>query len=129
MQRRLLSGLRGRSAAARSRLDALAARRVFRRPYDRLRDQQRFLDDLQQRAARAVRSVFSLSESRVKGIAAQLESLSPLGVLGRGYTLTHRTTDGRLIDNASELAIGQQLVTQFAAGRAISRVEEIQDQH
>ena len=57
--------------------------------------------------------------------AARLESLSPLAVLGRGYSLTQRTADGRVIRDAAELTAGQQITTRFARGEAVSRVEEI----
>ncbi len=57
--------------------------------------------------------------------AARLESLSPLAVLGRGYSLTQRTADGRVIRDAAELTAGEQITTRFARGEATSRVEEI----
>jgi exonuclease VII large subunit len=46
--------------------------------------------------------------------------------LGRGYSLTQRTADGRVIRQAAELAPGQQITTRFAAGKATSRVEQIE---
>ena len=58
--------------------------------------------------------------------AAQLDSLSPLGVLGRGYSLTTALIDGRLIRRADSLSVGQQIATRFEAGRAITRVEQIE---
>ncbi|MBI3466157.1 MAG: hypothetical protein HY000_24350, partial [Planctomycetes bacterium] len=58
-------------------------------------------------------------------LAAKLDALSPLLVLARGYSLTQRLPDGRLIRDASELQVGDQIATRFAAGRAISRIEEV----
>ena len=124
-QQRLLAGLRGRAATARSRVDALAARRVFRRPFDAVRDHQRRLDELNQRAHRAVRTLAELASRRTSAAAAQLESLSPLGVLGRGYSVTRRAKDGQLVRDATKLKIGEQIVTRLQHGEAISRVDEI----
>ena len=65
------------------------------------------------------------ARQQVEATAARLESLSPLAVLGRGYSLTQRTADGRLIHDAAELAPGEQISTRFARGEAVSQVERI----
>jgi exodeoxyribonuclease VII large subunit len=124
-RQRLLAGLRGRAATARTRVDALAARRVFRRPFDTVRDHQRRLDELNQRAHRAVRTLAELASRRTSAAAAQLESLSPLGVLSRGYSVTRRAKDNQLVRDANKLKIGEQIVTRFQHGEAISHVDEI----
>ena len=65
-----------------------------------------------------------LARQQTDTLAGRLESLSPLAVLGRGYSLTQRTADGRFA--AAELSPGQQITTRFAHGQAISRVEQIE---
>ncbi len=123
--RRLSGSLRGRAAAARSRLDAMATRRVFRKPYDRLHDLGRRLDDLADRSRRAVRTSLTTHHGKTNSLAARLEALSPLEVLKRGYTVTERAADGTLVRHADDLSVGEQLSTRFAQGRALSRVEQI----
>ena len=123
---RLAAALRSRAAWARSRLDGLARSTVFRRPYQGIFDLSRRLDELGDRAGRAVRGANQLSRRQVEVIAGRLESLSPLAVLGRGYSLTQREADGRLIRSADELSPGERIVTRFAKGRAASRVEQIE---
>ncbi len=124
-QQRLLAGLRSRAATARSRLDAVAEHRSFRRPLDRIHDLQRRLDELDERSRRAVRQDVRTTQNLLNAVAAQLESLSPLGVLGRGDSLTQRLNDGQLVHDASRLSAGEQILTRFADGEAISRVEQI----
>ena len=68
-----------------------------------------------------------VARREIETIAARLDSLSPLAVLGRGYSLTERVADGRLVRDAAELSVGEQLRTCFAQGRAISRVEQIEN--
>ncbi|HVW35684.1 MAG TPA: exodeoxyribonuclease VII large subunit, partial [Pirellulales bacterium] len=70
-----------------------------------------------------VRQRLAAARRQTDAIANHLESLSPLGVLGRGYSLTQRLSDGRLIRDAAELKIGDEITTRFARGQAISRVE------
>jgi exodeoxyribonuclease VII large subunit len=122
---RISAALRGRVADARAKLDGLGGRRVLRKPFDRLHEVGRQLDQLGARAARAVRNRFTRSQQQAAAVAGRLESLSPLGVLARGYSLTTRLADGRLIEDAAVLSAGERIRTRFAHGTAISRVEEI----
>ena len=121
-EKRLSAALRWRLAAARSRLDAVAAHRAFRRPLERIEDLALRLDELDARANRAVRQRLLLARSQVEQQAARLESLSPLGVLARGYSLTQRAADGRIVRDAAELKAGDEIVTRFGKGSATSRV-------
>jgi exodeoxyribonuclease VII large subunit len=123
---RMAGALRNRAAAARSRLDALARHRVFRRPFDRVHDSSRRLDELESRALRAIRGAARTAHQRADSIAARLDSLSPLAVLGRGYSVTRRVADGQVVRDASALSPGEQITTQFARGQAVSRVEKVE---
>jgi exodeoxyribonuclease VII large subunit len=122
---RLQSGLSSRAASARARLEALSQRRVFRRPLERVRDLERRLDELQQRTARAAQQSVRVARQQVLARANQLESLSPLRVLARGYSLTQRADDGALVDRADNLRVGERIRTRYAVGESISRVEAI----
>src|SRR5688572_958081 len=53
-RQRLVQALQQRARLARSRLDAIAARRIFRRPLDRIHDLSRRLDELDVRAKRGL---------------------------------------------------------------------------
>jgi exodeoxyribonuclease VII large subunit len=125
VQKRLTAAVRGCALSSRSRLDAAARHYVFRRPYQRIHNLARRLDELGTRSSRAMRQRLRLARGRVGSTAAQLESLSPLAVLGRGYSITQRTADGRVIRNAAELAVGDELTTRFAQGEATSRVMRV----
>jgi exodeoxyribonuclease VII large subunit len=113
---------------ARARLDSLAQHRVFRKPFERIQDHARKIDDLDLRAGRAVRYLLERSRERLRGMAGRLESLSPLGVLERGYSLTWRTSDEALVTDTTELEIGQSITTRLARGTLTSCVERISTQ-
>jgi exodeoxyribonuclease VII large subunit len=125
LRRRVAGALRSRLAHARSRLDALAGDRVFRRPLDRIHDGVRRVDELQIRAVRAMQRGLERGHERLSGLSGRLESLSPLSVLRRGYSLTHRADDGRLVLSARAVAVGERLTTRLAHGSVSSRVEEV----
>lgn len=124
-RQRLLHALQQRAHLARARLDALAARRIFRRPLERIHDLSRRLDELDIRGRRGIEQRLKLAHSRADSLAAHLDSLSPLAVLGRGYSLTRRLADGQLVRDAAELSVGDKLVTRFQHGEAVSRVDEV----
>ena len=124
VHKRITAALRNRAAAARSRLDALARHRVLRRPLERVHDLARRLDELEARSVRAIRHRATAARQRAQSIAARLESLSPLAVLGRGYSVTRRTSDGQVIRDAAELNPGERITTRFAHGEATSHVEQ-----
>jgi exodeoxyribonuclease VII large subunit len=114
----------GRLRNARQRLDGLADRRAFRRPLDRVRDLEKRLDDLDGRLHRAAGTPVERARTRVAALAGRLESLSPLSVLARGYSLT-RTLDGRLVRDARSVQVADELVTRLAAGEVVSCVVEV----
>jgi exodeoxyribonuclease VII large subunit len=128
VERRLASGLQRRAESARTRLDAIARHTAFRRPYQRIFEWSQRLDEWDTRALRALRGRIQSAQRRIEAATGRLESLSPLAVLGRGYSLTQRATDGHVIRAASELIAGDRITTRFASGRAISRVEQIESQ-
>jgi len=122
---RLLTQLRSRATSARLRLESLAARRIFRRPFATLQQSEQRLDELDARAARATRQKLADGRRQISSTAARLESLSPLGVLGRGYSLTFREANGHLIRDAGELQPGDRIRTRLGQGEAVSRVENL----
>jgi exodeoxyribonuclease VII large subunit len=109
---------------ARQRVDAVAERRAFRSPLDQIRDRERRLDELDARLRRAGRVPLDSAKGQLAGLAGRLESLSPLNVLSRGYSLT-RTLDGRVIHDVAEVRPGDVVTTRLAAGEFTSRVEEV----
>jgi exodeoxyribonuclease VII large subunit len=63
--------------------------------------------------------------SRLQELTAALNSLSPLAVLGRGYSLTRTLPAGKVVTDATTLTPGDLLRLTFAKGEARVRVEEV----
>ena len=125
-KQRLALSLRRQASQARARLDGIANRAVIRRPHQRIHDAWRRLDELESRSSRALEHYLSRVRERLHGTIGKLESLSPLGVLGRGYSLTMRTQDGQLVQQAATLSVGEQITTRLAQGEVVSRVEDVE---
>jgi exodeoxyribonuclease VII large subunit len=125
LRRRLAGCLHSRLMAAKDRLASIAQRRAFLRPLDGLRELSRRADELEQRARLAARRALQKATHVVQSFAARLESLSPLAVLGRGYSLTRTLPARTLVRDAGQLAVGGRIITRFARGEATSLVEII----
>ncbi|MEN6407029.1 MAG: exodeoxyribonuclease VII large subunit [Thermoguttaceae bacterium] len=126
IERRMAGALRARAESARNRLDGLTRRTVFRRPFQRIFEWVQRLDQWEARALRAMRGRLRLARQRVDTTAGRLESLSPLAVLKRGYSVTRRVDDGRVIHDAAELSPGQRIATRLARGEVVSQVLELE---
>jgi exodeoxyribonuclease VII large subunit len=123
LQMRLKDRVVSRIKQALQKLDSVADRRAFRSPLDRIRDLEKRLDELDGRLVRSANVTVDCARQRVAALASQLESLSPLNVLARGYSLT-RTPDGHVISNAATVRPGDRITTRLAHGELTSRVEE-----
>jgi exodeoxyribonuclease VII large subunit len=61
------------------------------------------------------------SRERTEAVARHLEAVSPVAVLGRGYSITSR--EGRVVRKASDVMAGEILDTRLGEGSIRSRVE------
>jgi exodeoxyribonuclease VII large subunit len=125
LEARLHDGMTRRLDLARRRLDDLAGRRAFRLPMERVRDEERRLDDWAERLQRAGRQRFQRSRERLDATAARLESVSPLGVLARGYSLT-QTEAGDVLRDAAAVRPGDRVRTRLHRGRIVAKVEAME---
>ncbi|TWT86913.1 Exodeoxyribonuclease 7 large subunit [Pseudobythopirellula maris] len=119
---RLHGVLRRRVRMARERLAELARRRPLARPFALVEDARRRLDELDAQGRRAAQRIGRDRRAQLAAQAAQLESLSPLGVLARGYSVTTDEETGRLVRSAGETKQGQRLATRLADGTVYSVV-------
>ncbi len=122
---RLDDAVTHRVALARQRLTQLAERPALRKPFERIRDAEQKLDDWGARLTRAAERRLTRSGEQLASLADQLESLSPLNVLKRGYSLT-TLADGRLLRSAREVRSGDTLRTRTPDGVVVSTVTDRQ---
>ncbi|MDB5349352.1 MAG: exodeoxyribonuclease large subunit [Planctomycetota bacterium] len=105
----------------RIRLDTLSDRadRAFELRLGRVREKLTHLSD---RATCAIRLDLDRREQSLGRLAAQLEALSPLKVLSRGYSLTLKDDDVTVLRSADEVQVGDVIHTRLASGTLVSRV-------
>jgi exodeoxyribonuclease VII large subunit len=126
-QQRLRHAAHRRVMWLRARYDGIASQRPFRRPFDLIHDRSRKLDDLMMQGNSAMHRMMREYEGRLATMAGKADSLSPLAVLARGYTITQDAKSGDVIRAARRLRVGQSIVTRFREGAAVSKVESIEE--
>lgn len=102
------------------RLDA-AQMRMDRQVREGIREGLQRLADVGVRTQHAITTRHRNCRQDVHRLEKQLGALSPLSVLGRGYSVTS-DEKGRVIRSASEVSAGQKVVTRVEKGRFESEV-------
>jgi exodeoxyribonuclease VII large subunit len=64
-------------------------------------------------------------KNRVRSSIALLDSLSPLSILNRGYSITRRLPDGLILRNTSEVLTGQGIDIRLCAGNLQATITDI----
>lgn len=86
-------------------------------------------DELHDRMVRSIQNVLREKGNAVKNLAVQLDSLSPLAVLERGYSITLSPETGNVIRDAASVAVGDDLRVRLHRGELACRVTATRDGH
>lgn len=114
---RLWTALRRALQEKKALFAQIAARLV--NPRDRLREQAQRIDECLLRLSRAIERALFAKRSSVERFMAQLDALSPLQVLERGYALVRRADASRsVVKSAKEVSPNQQFTISFHDGEA-----------
>jgi exodeoxyribonuclease VII large subunit len=126
LQGRLHHAGRGVHRRAAHRVELLSARLRAVSPFARLRADRHRLERLETRLTGAMRRRLVERQHRLAGAAGRLDSLSPLAVLGRGYSLS-RAADGRIVRAARQVRPGDPLSVLLHEGSLDCRVERARE--
>lgn len=77
-------------------------------------------------AEAAIRRRMELDRRRLSESATRLDALSPLAVLGRGYALARRESDGRIVRAAADVALGDRIELRLARGQIGAEVTRLE---
>jgi exodeoxyribonuclease VII large subunit len=92
-------------------------------PGRKLREKQQHLDDLSVDLQRRFSDRLNHFKERLGHESSRLTALSPLAVLDRGYSITHKVSDGAIVKTAEGLVLGDLVRITLAQGKATCRVE------
>lgn len=107
----------------RRRLDELSRKRVLTDPLAPVQDKRLRLDHVQKELCHAALARLAGPKRQTAALAAALDALSPLKVLGRGFALV-TDGDGKPLRQAEEELVGSRVAARLARGVLLCRVEE-----
>lgn len=92
-------------------------------PY-RISAQIQHLHKLEQRLSYAIEKNISQRRLQFQTLCTQLDGLSPLSILARGYSVT-QNQQGKALLSTQDISIGETIVTRLAQGKVVSQVVEV----
>lgn len=103
--------------------NSLSARLSAQSPENRLKLMEEKLANLQNRAETAVMRNFDRYSAQLAEKAAKLDSLSPLKVMARGYSLVYKGDE--LVRDSADLTVGQEITLRFDKGTATAEIIDV----
>lgn len=117
----ILSSITSMLASFRSRLDRESA--GLRGPGRRIAEIRMRLDELALRMEKSIFEKITLFKSELKGAAGSLDSLSPLSVLSRGYSIATVLPGNKILKDQAQVKGGDMIGLKLARGSLECRVE------
>ena len=108
----------------RQQLRVLAEKKIMQSPYEYLSERRMLLAMLQQRLEGSQTSLVQKKKQQYAALAASLDAMSPLKVLGRGYAMAAK--NGAVVQSALDLQHGDSIDLQLKDGVAKCCVESVQ---
>ena len=106
----------------RQRLIELAGRRVLQSPLNYIGDKRLLLDRTQDKLCGSMQGLLHIGRQKYIRLAASLDAMSPLKVLGRGYAIALRG-DGAVIKKASDVKPGDRVTVKLKTDEIKCAVE------
>ncbi|MCL2347501.1 MAG: exodeoxyribonuclease VII large subunit [Planctomycetaceae bacterium] len=125
-EQRLRRAIGQKIALSQQQWKRFAEHPLFQRPLEGLvYPRQKSLDHLDEQLRQSVKSHLERSAAQLANFSARLESLSPLSVLRRGYSLTFDRSD-RLLTDLDAVVPGEEISTRFFRGKLRSVVQSVE---
>jgi len=124
---RLANSVRQSLSRKQDRLKSRADGLMLLYPGRQVAEQARRVAQLSRQMAIALRTQLLLLRQRTEGCLGKLQTLSPLAVLERGYSIARVLPSQEVIRRASDLKVASRVNVKVHRGEFVARVEEIKD--
>ena len=115
LQTRMEQSERKRVKNLREQFEKTARSRVLQDPMAFIDDKRLLLDYTQKNLASLARQQTAQRMQQFASLAAKLDALTPLSVLGRGYAVA-RTEDGQILRTAQDVSVGEKIEVLLGQG-------------
>jgi len=124
LQQRLNEAMENRLRQSLRQQDRLAQRLAAHQPQPRLFQAQRQLEQMRYRLQQSMEKTLNRDKQRFATLAAQLEGVSPLATLARGFSVTTDSA-GQVVKKTAQLQSGDILRTRLDDGWVESQVTSL----
>ncbi|HEY7678340.1 MAG TPA: exodeoxyribonuclease VII large subunit [Candidatus Methylomirabilis sp.] len=121
---RLASAMTGELEGRAERLRGLERTLAVLSPLERIRRQRERAADLARRVEAGIGRSLERLRARLERAAGVLDSLSPLAILGRGYSICYRLPAMTIVKDAAEVAPGDRVRVRLHRGAALCTLTE-----
>jgi len=80
---------------------------------------------LLKRVEQRMLAVLAFRRQMVRSLAATLDSLSPLAILARGYSIVQTVPGGAIVKRARDVSVGDEVRARLAEGQLLCDVRKI----
>ncbi|MBN2029707.1 exodeoxyribonuclease VII large subunit [bacterium] len=119
--------LEDRIVLNREKIEMIKRSYGFRWPIDRIREYRQRLDEVSKNQETIFLHQMDRLKSDIIRLKSKLQALCPQEVLQRGYSITTRISDNRVIKTSSEVSEKENIRIRFAKGTIRSMVEVIEE--
>jgi exodeoxyribonuclease VII large subunit len=102
----------------------LAERLNLQSPFQRIRNMETSLSDARKWLGQNMRHKIQIRKQNLKGILGKLDSLSPLSILQRGYSITRKLPSLKILRDTAEVLVGDKVEVKLHRGTLSCSVEE-----
>lgn len=95
-------------------------------PGRKLQEQAQTLDRLDTQLRRSMQNILQQHKTRLQTLARSLDTVSPLQTIHRGFSITQRADDGKLVTATTQVKPGDRLLSTLNNGVIVSIVDDIQ---
>ncbi|MDI6704319.1 MAG: exodeoxyribonuclease VII large subunit [bacterium] len=122
---RLISKMKNMVSENSARLKRLQESVVFIHPYRKLAEARQQVDEEVKKLKFLIHHFYTVSLNRIQRLKGKLDSLNPMKVLSRGYSITYKLPDGEIVRDVSSVASGDDVKVKVYRGEMINKVIKI----
>ncbi|MBU0895551.1 MAG: exodeoxyribonuclease VII large subunit [Candidatus Omnitrophica bacterium] len=122
---RLRNALLNSLGAMAQRLAKLSQSYALKQPLKMVEKYEQMIDDLRKDMAIRIDHLVRLHGENYNLLDQKLAVLSPLSILSRGYSVSSRLPEKKIIKDTGDIKVGDRIETRLGKGTFISKIEEI----
>ncbi|MGM0419650.1 MAG: exodeoxyribonuclease VII large subunit [Bacillota bacterium] len=110
---------------SRREFDYLLNNRIWKNPDLILAQKRQHLDEIRQEFGQTLAEYLRQRREKIARLSLQVDGLSPLKILGRGYSLTEKS--GKVVSSIQDVNLEDEIKTRVRDGEIMSKVKEIRE--